>query len=724
VKAHPLMTALDQVGDSAAVLTSGVVAPVIPGLEIEGLGAVPLPASPDTLKAIRKLASRAPYGRGLETVVDLEVRKVWQIEADQVRLTNPDWAATTQEVLERVAEDLQISGKIEASFYKLLLYEPGGFFAHHRDSEKAERMFATLVICLPTAHQGGELVVEHEGRVYQADFSQHSAFRVQFAAFYADCLHEVKPVTDGHRLCLVYNLCLRAKIQPRPPQLDQYIKRTASELAQLVPATLEKLVVQLSHEYTAGGLSVEGLKGGDRARWELLWRAAQSLNLNCHLGSLDLYQEGIAEEEYNRRRRSGTYYMDEVLEQTICVRGLVDQEGQKAWRGSMAVDESELLLRAPLEKLAFRRSIHEATGNEGVTMERRYRTAVAVVWSKDDLDQLVADQGPRSAVPRLRERLEQKQPAEALAQAILDKWKRPPYGLSENSRSSSRRMLICLRHLRNPSLILRFLSQIFPIDFNGSEGRPLVRLAEQMGWKELSEPLLAFFENAEALDDLGRIWRGYLRIFHDLCCLPPAVSAERRELIPQLATVLWKREQGWLLGLRYRRDREGYLEWWIPALTVANPQLLANVLEQYSQEDLHKVLLPSLDRLQNQRSLAGYQQLWTTCLGQLEARLAIVPSAPADWAREGSAGCSCEDCGHINQFMKSPSRASLRFQAPEKRRKHLGYQFGRCDLNFRTEKTHPALTLVLTKNQNSYERAVKQRAEDQAHLAHLREIAP
>ena len=36
------------------------------------------------------------------------------------------------------------------------------------------------------------------------------------AAFYADCLHEVRPVTDGHRLILTCNL--RRRGQGRPPE--------------------------------------------------------------------------------------------------------------------------------------------------------------------------------------------------------------------------------------------------------------------------------------------------------------------------------------------------------------------------------------------------------------------------------------------------------------------------------------------------------------------------
>ena len=36
-----------------------------------------------------------------------------------------------------------------------------------------------------------------------------------FAAFYADCSHETRPVRDGHRLSLVYNLCVCRAIPRR-----------------------------------------------------------------------------------------------------------------------------------------------------------------------------------------------------------------------------------------------------------------------------------------------------------------------------------------------------------------------------------------------------------------------------------------------------------------------------------------------------------------------------
>ncbi|MBB5775765.1 2OG-Fe(II) oxygenase [Nonomuraea jabiensis] len=46
----------------------------------------------------------------------------------------------------------------------MLLYETGQFFVAHQDSDKDDAMVATLVVTLPSAHTGGELVVEHQGQ--------------------------------------------------------------------------------------------------------------------------------------------------------------------------------------------------------------------------------------------------------------------------------------------------------------------------------------------------------------------------------------------------------------------------------------------------------------------------------------------------------------------------------------------------------------------------------
>ena len=68
-------------------------------------------------------------------------------------------------------------------------------------------MFGTSVIQLPSNYTGGQLVVYHKLECMEFDFGGPvGCANIHYAAFYADCQHEIKPVTKGCRLCLIYNL--------------------------------------------------------------------------------------------------------------------------------------------------------------------------------------------------------------------------------------------------------------------------------------------------------------------------------------------------------------------------------------------------------------------------------------------------------------------------------------------------------------------------------------
>ena len=53
---------------------------------------------------------------------------------------------------------------VSADLYKVLVYDRGGFFLTHRDTEKADGMFGTLVVTLPSTYRGGALRIRHAGR--------------------------------------------------------------------------------------------------------------------------------------------------------------------------------------------------------------------------------------------------------------------------------------------------------------------------------------------------------------------------------------------------------------------------------------------------------------------------------------------------------------------------------------------------------------------------------
>ena len=103
-----------------------------------------------------------------------------------------------------------VKGSVEIKLYKMLIYEKGGHFLKHRDTEKENGMFATLVLQLPSIHEGGELVVYNgdERKVY--DFGQstgNAPYLIHYAADYADLEHELLEVKSGYRTALVYSLC-------------------------------------------------------------------------------------------------------------------------------------------------------------------------------------------------------------------------------------------------------------------------------------------------------------------------------------------------------------------------------------------------------------------------------------------------------------------------------------------------------------------------------------
>src|SRR5690606_7485438 len=95
-----------------------VVAPS-PGLEVAGVGSIALPLIEAQARQIIAQARPAPYGRGAKTLVDREVRKVWQIEPAQLSFSEPQWPETLAGIVEDVAGQLGVAGKVEAELYKL-----------------------------------------------------------------------------------------------------------------------------------------------------------------------------------------------------------------------------------------------------------------------------------------------------------------------------------------------------------------------------------------------------------------------------------------------------------------------------------------------------------------------------------------------------------------------------------------------------------------------------
>ena len=109
--------------------------------------------------------------------------------------------------------------------YKLNIYARGGFFKVHVDTPRLEKMFGSLVVCLPTQFTGGELIVRHDKQEIKYDWSStasDTSNTLQWAAFFSDVEHEVLPVSEGYRVTLTYNLSYQSKASDSTFDVNTY----------------------------------------------------------------------------------------------------------------------------------------------------------------------------------------------------------------------------------------------------------------------------------------------------------------------------------------------------------------------------------------------------------------------------------------------------------------------------------------------------------------------
>jgi hypothetical protein len=398
-----VLSALSAITGTGKFHSSGVAPFFFPGLEVEGVGEIAFPLPASQAKELAAGAEPAPFGKGEETIHDESVRKCWQLDAARFSISSPEWQSFLGKALEHVRADLGITGKISAHPYKLLLYGEGGHFKAHRDTEKLDAMFGTLIVALPSAHEGGRLFIRHDGREIEVDFSRpEHRHGFQHAAFFADCEHEVEPVRSGYRCCLVYNL----RLDEGDPgalnlPLDAQARTLLRPLAELKKGRRGELTaVLLEHHYTEANFSLHQLKGHDQARTRALFAAAKEAGFTAHLGLVTYHQMGELEEGGSRRRRrhwddddddepaDGT--MGEIYEESLSIGLWRDAADRPVPLGSYSIDEDALLTREEFGKGdPDEKEAEGYTGNAGCTMDYWYRRAAVVLWAREEQEEIL-----------------------------------------------------------------------------------------------------------------------------------------------------------------------------------------------------------------------------------------------------------------------------------------------------------------------------------------------
>ena len=767
---------LSKVNRPGDFYAAGSLETIMPRLEIQGVGVISFPLPEAQAKEIIRHAEAAPYGRGELTLVDPAVRKVWQLAPGKLALTGAAWAQTLDTILAQAAEGLGCDkAAVSAELYKLLLYDEGGFFVSHRDTEKTERMFGTLVVVLPSFHSGGELVVRHAGREAVLELRTPEVSQISYAAFYADCEHEIRPITQGNRLCLIYNLIQRVsgKGEPKPLTAPQYDKEAAAATALLKDwaANLDappKLVYLLEHKYTPAGLSFSGLKNADAALGKVLAQAAKPVGLAIHLGIVHITESGAAEVSYRpaygrsrwRRRYEEEEESDDqdfeiidVADAEAYIDSWTGAEGRTVDFGRIPLAEGELLPAGALDdEVPDEQRVSEATGNEGASFERAYHRAALVLWREDRYPEVLLQGGVGAVIPYLEQRMGEWQrlgqaaqwasagPAPAaVARLIVEGWTAGAPRASWRAPGTTPdrgEMLDLLLKLGEAPLVERFVREVIAAEYDGSENKTLAAAAEFLG-----------AEKAGGL--FGALVGKNMRLFHgagtELLC--KLVSRQGRKPAPEWLAALseiaaaavralpeiaappsphmdpdWQRRQkakpvdaalvANLLGA-VRRLNAAALSETAAAAFAARPKVFPP----------DTVLVPALATLRRKfaegvAAEPAFARLWQHAAGFLLARSEFPPAEPTDWAQAANFECRCADCRELEAFARNPNERIHRFRVRQDRRVHLEgtIQRYRLDINCETERTGSPQTLVCTKTRRTFENRCKQYADDIASL--------
>ncbi len=740
----------------------GALALPMPMVEVDGVGLLSFPLLDVQAAALIAAAERAPYGRGEQTVLDTSVRRVWQVDAARVRIGGKSWAASLRRVLADVARGLGCEdASIRAELYKLLVYDPGGFFLPHRDSEKSPGMFGTLLVQLPSLHTGGELRIRHGGREACIDLSVTDGSELGFAAFYADCEHEVRPVESGHRLCLVFNL-LRGDASDTPPAGAPSYQAEDAQAARLIGAAFaadaapRKLVWLLAHQYSQAELGFDVLKGADAAVVGVLRRAAQAAACDVHLGVMHIEESGPAEVHYapsrRRRYRDGfddddgvaaalAYEVVEVSDGDRYIDHWVAADGDRPSFGRLPLQDGELLPADALDdEPPDEDRLLEATGNEGVSFERAYRRAVLVVWPRIRQVDVLLQAGVGAALPALEAMLAtQGASAGALemAERIVDQWVRqghPRYAARQGGPLRIR-MLRCLVGFGPTAAGERFMDGVLVGDYDGTENAALADTAPVM-------------LSSQALDRLlgALVETAFLRCPRALCellCLLEGSKVSLRspghgevlqrfartlvDALPGLATRPARGEVDWALAYdETAADAQGChgLLSVLERLASAEPLRVAAITALIAAPqvfDPGRVLVPALQAMcaaDGARIGADAQRLrlWRHCCAFLFARSEFAPRSPTDWSQPVTLACLCEDCRALQAFAVDPRLREQRFRMRQDRREHLRRQIEQhgLDMNHATDRSGSPQTLVCHKTREGYRRQCRQHAEDVA----------
>ena len=617
-------------------------------------------------------------------------------------------------------------------------------------------MFGTMVVQLPSDYEGGELLVRLRNKHVMYNFSgTEGSMGFHFAAFYADCEHELREVTSGYRLCLVYNLVYKGKgAQPVPADNRVHIKKAVACMREWDAHSSdsdapEKVAFVLEHQYCSDSLSFNGLKNVDRARANVLLSAQRKVKFDLYLTTMTWNH--IHGASYDSYYGPCSFEAEELIEEKIEASDWVCPDGEQESFGLLPFDKEEILPEDAVDDVEpDEEDFNETTGNEGATVERWYHKAALVVWPRPQRLNVLGLERMITCLKKAIDKSSANDDNMHLAEKLV------MLSTHKNSHDvdevAIRELLSCLKALSVPELAEKFLGTV---SFRSNAFfNELLSLCNTLGWSKLMPGLKTMFMKSTSNVELCVDLLGKLVGIDSNEVLQP----DRKSICKQLALIVgnliqeesdvsvpsvpeWYRysnrdSYGRTLSYLYQREvKSRSKEFVCNVLQIfylcgeSAEGVLAAIKEQPNRYPIDSVVVPVLEEVHNRSGSVSHAAALVTllpyCITALEAATVQQVSNPSTWAMQYSGTCTCTDCKQLKKFVKS-AEGVMRFTANKSRRYHIHQVIDSLsvggDLDHITERVGDPQTLVITKTLNSVERKKKKYEENLATLEVLRHI--
>jgi hypothetical protein len=747
-------------------------------LEVKGVGGITWPISTAAARRLCAAARPARYGLKDQTRLDPRVRNTFEILKTRIRIDERKWKKTFWPMLDRIRGDLGLpeGARLKSELHNMLVYGPGQFFVTHQDSEKGDDMIGTLVVILPSAFTGGAMVVEHHDE--QLTF-RAAGGKLTFIAFYADCHHQVRPVTGGYRVVLTYNLLVEGDLSPaiastvagRLDSLAESIqrffetplpRRWAHEPQRERP---DRFVYLLDHQYTRRSLAWRRLKNADAVRAAALREVALRLDCDIVLALADVHESWSSEDEgfdYRRYGRRGSWWRGdydedadedpsgsempallELLDSDIELRHWT-RPGERLEAIAGTVDRDEVCYTKPSVEFEPFASEHEGyMGNWGNTVDRWYHRAAVVLWPRARTFVIRAKAAPSWAIGELATALKsgEIEKARGMVNELGPFWSR--VAPNEKRGDFLARTLGVAGGLDNPELAASLLEPFTLQRLTPSAASRLIPLADRYGLEWCVSTLEGW--TAEKRRAAGEPDAPWVTSLPSVCrALCDGGSANGIELARWLVRRQWARVFEHVGRLSEHSNPEVALEAVSrmskpilgllessrisnsPELQVEMTRFLTSLETEYPIRGLVHLLRTAHETRRSELPGLGLATVHGHSTQVLRTRLGMPAREEADWSISAPLRCRCRLCETLARFLCARDQVRLEWPLAKDQRSHIHQVIDAHDLPVThvTRRTGRPFTLVLVKTDALFEREAAERKLWQRDLKWLVRSAP